>query len=127
MIKGSVITRYTSDIELHTSYYDNGNRWLERYINIKFYKLHREDGPAEITYEVSGEVTSKKWYIEGQLHREDGCAHMLRGFDAGTFISYYFLKDVNYSVGDFRLYCLASGNIKGLESTFSNNINIKNM
>lgn len=39
------------------------------------YGFHREDGPAEIDYDVrTGRIISKKWFLNGKLHREDGPA-----------------------------------------------------
>ena len=39
-------------------------------------KLHREDGPALLEYDLeSGELLSETWYYKGLLHRLDGPTH----------------------------------------------------
>lgn len=34
--------------------------------------LHREDGPAVIIYYLSGELRAEKYYVNNMPHREDG-------------------------------------------------------
>jgi hypothetical protein len=47
-------------------------------INTKFYKLrgllHREDGPASISYYPDGLISLEEYYRHGSLHRRDGAA-----------------------------------------------------
>ena len=42
--------------------------------DISKYVLHREDGPAVITYRADGSIWGEEWYINGVRHREDGPA-----------------------------------------------------
>lgn len=54
------------------SYYIDGSIRRE-----KFYKdgsLNREDGPASIYYNLDGSINEELFYLDGYLHREDGPA-----------------------------------------------------
>jgi antitoxin component YwqK of YwqJK toxin-antitoxin module len=72
-------------IEVKNKYYDNGNIWIERYYLNG--ELHRENGPALIHYDENGNKYRQAYYISGNPHRED----YIRYYENGNIIdkSYY--------------------------------------
>ena len=54
-------------------------------------ELHREDGPA-----FEGTYGSKYWYINGELHREDGPA-----IECANGDKYWYLNDVKYTEEEY--------------------------
>ena len=54
-------------------------------------ELHREDGPA-----FEGTYGSKYWYINGELHREDGPA-----IECANGDKYWYLNDVQYTEEEY--------------------------
>jgi hypothetical protein len=46
--------------------------------------LHREEGPAYISYYHSGDVKKRKWYVGDDLHREDGPAMIIYNKDGSV-------------------------------------------
>jgi antitoxin component YwqK of YwqJK toxin-antitoxin module len=57
--------------------FPNGNLLNEEYFTNG--KLHREDGPASISYYNNGNIKSEAYYTNGKLHREDDPA--IIGYD----------------------------------------------
>lgn len=55
-------------------------------------KIHREDGPA-----VEWASGDKKWYINGKLHREDGPA-----FEGSDGTKYWYINGVEYTEDEFN-------------------------
>ena len=66
-------------------------------------ELHREDGPA---CEYSD--GSKGWYINDELHREDGPA-----IDNGDGVKWWYLDNVEYTEQDYK-YKMRSNKLKKL-------------
>jgi antitoxin component YwqK of YwqJK toxin-antitoxin module len=62
------------------SWYLNGN-------------LHREDGPARISYRHDGTVYSERWYLNDNLHRVDGPAHIVYQPDGTIERERWYLSD----------------------------------
>lgn len=61
---------------------------------MEFYKgdkLHREDGPAVINYDNTGQVQSENYCINDKLHRKDGPA-IINYFPNGTIETAYFYQ-----------------------------------
>lgn len=55
----------------------------------KDYKLHREDGPACISYNLdTGTIDNISWYKNSRLHRIDGPA-FVHFYDSGFEIAWY--------------------------------------
>ena len=54
-------------------YYDNGQKWYEKYYNDKG-EYHREDGPAITEWNKNGQKDVDFYSINGFYHREDGPA-----------------------------------------------------
>lgn len=63
-------------MKLTTSYRKTGEKFVESYTyqGIDEDVYHREDGPARICYDRSGNVRLKEWFIHNKRHRWDGPA-----------------------------------------------------
>ena len=68
-----------SNVLPEVTFHLNGSKKTEKYFLNANGKLHRENGPAEISYYESGGKEDEHYYINGVLHRLDGPA----------FISYH--------------------------------------
>lgn len=84
---------------------DDGTLWREEWMLNG--KLHREDGPAIISYYTDGGIKEQQWWINDEQHREDGPAvityypngnvnseswwkeNLRHRIDGPAFISYY--------------------------------------
>jgi hypothetical protein len=58
------------------------------------YVLHREDGPAYISYNTDGSIEWEFWYINGVLHREDGPAYIRYNKDGSIRYEEWYINGV---------------------------------
>jgi hypothetical protein len=82
----------------YKKYYDKEETILyieEYYLNDK---LHREDGPAKITYLDDGDIDSEEYYLNDKLHREEGPAYIsYKNYKSGDiFFVCYYLRGKKY-------------------------------
>jgi len=81
-------------------------------------RRHRDDGPAEICYFENGDIFRKSWYKDDLLHNQAGPAYIRYSDDGRVSMKYYVLWGTDVSFHDFRMYCLITGNMEGLASTY---------
>ena len=62
-------------------------------------KLHREDGPAYISYYIHDQTLySERWCINGLPHREDGPAEIFYSFSGGVTNEHWYLNDKRHRI-----------------------------
>ena len=94
--------------------YWDGKNWLlllvekkftlnkNKFKNIYYYhfynkKLHRKDGPAEISYYENGnKISLEKYYINGNLHRENGPAIIYYFIDGSIRSKLYYFNGIEF-------------------------------
>lgn len=62
--------------------------------------LHREDGPASISYDWEGKVQHERWYKNGKQHRLDGPSYI----DHSSNYKKYHINGVEYTKKQFDEY-----------------------
>ena len=99
MYKQYVYTLYNAhqenDFELKTNFFLNH----KVYFNTKTEEINKDDGPAIITYYISGTIMCKKWYTEGKLNNFNGPAIIT--YCNGNIFKKYFINDLEF---DFKKY-----------------------
>ena len=89
---GDGVVNFTGIIQ---AFYKETNETVSIY-SFKNGFLHSYDGnPAEITPYV------KKWYFDGNLHREDGPAIVYNSNETFKTSCIYFLHGIGYSIGEY--------------------------
>ncbi len=94
------VTTETIDGIHHTYYSRDGivvaecRKSVQGFYNIERWyrdgKLHRDDGPAEISY-FDDQLDEEYWYRHGKLHRKDGPAEIW--YECGQIIKEYWCRD----------------------------------
>lgn len=99
MYKQYVYTLYNAhqenDFELKTNFFLNH----KVYFNTKTEEINKDDGPAIITYYISGIIMCEKWYTEGKLNNFNGPAIIT--YCNGNIFKKYFINDLEF---DFKKY-----------------------
>ena len=99
MYKQYVYTLYNAhqenDFELKTNFFLNH----KVYFNTKTEEINKDDGPAIITYYISGTIMCEKWYTEGKLNNFNGPAIIT--YCNGNIFKKYFINDLEF---DFKKY-----------------------
>lgn len=63
--------------------------------------IHREDGPAQILYDVKGRLLRETFFSDGRVHRADGPAHVVYDLRGRVQHSEYWLDDKLLEHGRF--------------------------
>jgi len=83
-------------LEIKKTYHENGQ------LKSKFYylnnNLHREDGPAVQYWYENGQLKSKHYYLNNNLHREDGPAYQYWYENGQLKSEFYYLNGIIYSL-----------------------------
>jgi hypothetical protein len=81
--------------EHKVEYYPNGSKYYETWY--KDGKLHREDGPSYISYNLDGNKRYVEWYKDDKFHREDGPAQIRYYIDGTKSYEYWNLCGGEYT------------------------------
>lgn len=68
-----LIVTETTNLKIEETYHRNGNIKSRQYMSNN--QLHRLDGPAHEGFHEDGSVHYRAWYVEGKKHRIDGPAY----------------------------------------------------
>jgi antitoxin component YwqK of YwqJK toxin-antitoxin module len=92
----------TNDIRKNIEYWSNGNKRDEAYF--LNLNLHREDGPARHGWYKNGTKEFESYFINGKLHREDGPAY--QEWDRDGTKKKYWLDGKEYSKEEYKAIML---------------------
>lgn len=76
-----------NDIEI--KYLPNGKLYKKSYFNDER-KIHREDGPAKITYYDTGNICEVHYFVNNKRHRENEPAHIHYYNDGEIKFEFYY-------------------------------------
>lgn len=76
---------------LHNLYYKNGSLLAQEFHEES--SLHREDGPAYISYHPNGQISMQQWVINDEYHRVDGPAILNYDITGEVVNEVYCLND----------------------------------
>ena len=93
LVNQSQIKEESLKIKKSIEYYRNGDIWREKWhIKGDEYYLHKENGPAHISYYDTGKKDYEGWYINNKLHRIDGPAHISYYKDGTVRFEHYYIN-----------------------------------
>jgi antitoxin component YwqK of YwqJK toxin-antitoxin module len=103
--------RHNENGPANISYNKSGNKKIE-----KWYidgKLHNENGPEQIWYNENGNIHREFWYINGKKHNENSPAYISYWRNGNVFSQYWYKDGKKHNLsGPAIISYLKNGNIQ---------------
>ena len=84
-----------SKLKHKKKFHENGELWREEWWLNG--ELHNEEGPATVNYRRDGSVIGKWWWLNGKLHNEEGPAYIGYKRDGSVWVKEWYLDGVQHT------------------------------